>query len=185
MEAIGKHLASASKETIMSVQVDPAEFREGMARLGAAVNLVTTDGSAGRSGLTVTAVCSVTDAPPTLLVCINRTSRSLPIMKANGVVAVNVLRLHHVELATRFSSGHCAQEERFATGTWERLRTGAPILGDALVGFDCRISEIVEIGTHAVLYCPVEEIGFHGQRDGLFYFDRGFHSLGQTPVPAV
>lgn len=43
-----------------------ADFREGMSRLGAAVNLITTDGPAGRHGITASAVCSVTDAPADL-----------------------------------------------------------------------------------------------------------------------
>ena len=54
--------------------VSRQEFRDAMARLGAAVNIITTDGAAGRGGITATAVCSVTDDPPTLLVCLNRTS---------------------------------------------------------------------------------------------------------------
>lgn len=48
------------------------EYRNAMARLGAAVNIVTTDGVAGRAGFAATAVCSVSDNPPTLLVCLNR-----------------------------------------------------------------------------------------------------------------
>lgn len=52
------------------------EFRDAMSRLGAAVNVVTTDGSAGLGGFTASAVCSVTDSPPTLLVCMNRDSKS-------------------------------------------------------------------------------------------------------------
>src|SRR5690606_16913277 len=52
--------------------VSRQEFRDAMARLGAAVNIVTTDGPAGLSGMTVSAVCSVTDDPPMLLVCLNR-----------------------------------------------------------------------------------------------------------------
>ena len=38
-----------------------AQFREGMSRLGAAVTVLTTDGPAGRHGMTASAVCSVTD----------------------------------------------------------------------------------------------------------------------------
>ena len=48
------------------------DFRDAMARLGAAVNIITTGGPAGRGGFTASAVCSVTDDPPTLLVCMNR-----------------------------------------------------------------------------------------------------------------
>jgi hypothetical protein len=55
--------------------VSREQFRDAMARLGAAVNIVTTDGTAGRAGFTASAVCSVTDDPPTLLVCLNRSSR--------------------------------------------------------------------------------------------------------------
>ena len=55
--------------------VEKQAYREAMARLGAAVNVVTTDGPGGRAGFTASAVCSVTDTPPTLLVCANRVER--------------------------------------------------------------------------------------------------------------
>ena len=45
--------------------VSRQEFRDAMARLGAAVNIITTDGVAGKGGITATAVCSVTDDPAT------------------------------------------------------------------------------------------------------------------------
>jgi hypothetical protein len=42
-------------------------FRAAMAKLPAAVNVVTTNGPQGRAGITtVSAVCSVTDTPPTV-----------------------------------------------------------------------------------------------------------------------
>ena len=62
-----------------------------MARLGAAVHVVTTAGPAGRHGFTASAVTSVTDDPPTLLVCQNRASDANPAFKANGVLCVNTL----------------------------------------------------------------------------------------------
>ena len=54
--------------------VEKQAYREAMARLGAAVNVITTDGPGGRAGFTASAVTSVTDTPPTLLVCANRTN---------------------------------------------------------------------------------------------------------------
>lgn len=47
-------------------------FRNAMAQLGTAVHVVTTDGAGGRAGFTASAVCSVTDTPPSVLVCINK-----------------------------------------------------------------------------------------------------------------
>ena len=46
--------------------VDQQTFRDAMSCMGAAVNIITTDGPAGRAGFTASAVCSVTDTPPTL-----------------------------------------------------------------------------------------------------------------------
>ena len=60
------------------------DYRDAMARLAAAVNIITTDGPSGRAGFTATAVCSVTDEPPTLLVCLNRSASAHPIVTANG-----------------------------------------------------------------------------------------------------
>jgi flavin reductase len=80
--------------------VDKSLFRDALAGLGAAVNIVTTDGGTGRAGCTASAVCSVTDEPPTLPVGINRASRNNAIMRENGELCVNVLaagqrRLEH------------------------------------------------------------------------------------------
>jgi flavin reductase len=52
------------------------DFKNAMSLLTGAVNVVTTTGVSGRHGFTASAVCSVTDAPPTLLVCINNSAYS-------------------------------------------------------------------------------------------------------------
>jgi flavin reductase len=67
---------NTSMDDLTHVSLD--EFREGMAVLAGAVNIVTTDGPGGRAGLTASAVCSVTAEPPTLLVCVNRGSSAAP-----------------------------------------------------------------------------------------------------------
>ena len=56
--------------------IEATDFRNAMSLLTTAVNVVTTKGVSGAHGFTASAVCSVTDTPPTLLVCMNQTSRS-------------------------------------------------------------------------------------------------------------
>lgn len=157
-----------------------ASFRDGMAKLCAAVNIVTTNGPAGPSGFTATAVTSVTDEPPTLLVCVNRNASAHEIVTANGVLAVNTLAPHHVRLSNLFG-GKTPTAERFAAATWLAGETGAPLLEDALVSFDCRIAASHDVGTHTILICEVAAIsGEHGPA-GLTYFDRAYHGVGTEP----
>lgn len=156
------------------------EFRDAMARLGAAVNVVTTDGQAGRTGLTASAVCSVTDDPPTLLVCLNRASRGNALFKANGVLCVNTLAAAERALSDAFAGrGRLPIEERFALARWTRLATGAPVLEDAsVVSFDCRIAEVVEKGTHSVIFAEIVAIR-HGPPGGaLIWYGRDYHPVG-------
>ncbi|EGI75647.1 NADH-dependent FMN reductase RutF [Hylemonella gracilis] len=157
--------------------VTRAEFRDAMARLGAAVHIVTTDGPAGRAGFTASAVCSVSDEPPTLLVCLNRSASVYPTFQANGVLCVNVLAPDHQALSTLFG-GKTPMDERFAAAQWHRLETGAPRLHDAVVSFDCRVQRHSAMGTHDVLFCEVVALSMGEAAQGLIYFDRRYHALG-------
>ena len=161
--------------------VDSAEFRDAMARLGAAVNVVTTDGMAGRGGFTASAVCSVTDDPPTLLVCLKRSSRANALCKANGVLCVNTLGAGQRALSDAFAGrGDLDMPARFGLGSWGSLATGAPVLDDAVVSFDCRIVDVVEKSTHSVIFAEIEAI--RAGRDGaaLIWFARDYHPIGEA-----
>jgi flavin reductase len=149
-----------------------------MARLGAAVNVITTDGPAGKAGFTASAVTSVTDTPPTLLVCANRANDSYPAMKANGVLCVNTLAATQEALSPLFAGmTEHKMDERFDGHTWHKLETGAPALDDAVAVFDCRITQIVEVGTHDVFFCSVEAVRTGSAHEGLIYYGRGYHKV--------
>jgi flavin reductase len=153
-------------------------FREAMAGLGAAVNIVTSTGSGGKLGFTATAVCSVSDAPPQLIVCMNRTSRQNEPLKKNGVLCVNTLAAEQRELSAIFAGlTEFYAEDRFLCANWRELSTGAPVLVDALASFDCVIREIVEAGTHSVFLCEVLAIAARSTGDGLVYFRREYHPV--------
>ncbi len=150
-------------------------FREGMSRLGAAVHLVTTAGPAGKSGFTATAVCPVTDAPATLLACMNRRSRGASALRDNGVFCVNTLGAEAAAMADLFAgrTGVFAAE-RFGSGEWTTLATGAPVLVSAVVAFDCRIVDIKAVASHNVIFGAVEAVRFGPPGPVLVYHDRSY-----------
>lgn len=152
------------------------EFRDGMARLAGAVNIVTTDGPKGRVGFTASAVCSVTAEPPTLLVCLNRSSSAAPAFAENAPVCVNTVGPKHQDLAMLFG-GKTPMEDRFAAAEWSAGITGAPILDDAVVSFDCVVKNRASVGSHDVLFCEIHGIAGQADGPGLAYFARKFHAL--------
>lgn len=165
--------------------IEATDFRNAMSLLTTAVNVVTTEGASGCHGFTASAVCSVTDTPPTLLVCMNQTARSHAHFIDNKTLSVNVLGAQHERLSNAFSSKMCS-EERFQQGSWRTLKTGAPILEDALVSFDCEIEQVQTVGTHSIFMCRVVAIRQSEQEGGtdesLVYFNRSYHQVGQVEI---
>lgn len=138
--------------------IDPASYKRGMRALAGGVCIVTSAGSDGqRAGLTATAVCSVSADPPVLLVCLNRDSRSFDVIRESGVFAVNVLEIADQALADRFA-GAAAGERRFEGARWTQLRTGAPVLDSGLASFDCRVAQVVDVGTHRIILGAVQAV---------------------------
>ncbi|MDQ0471447.1 flavin reductase [Labrys wisconsinensis] len=156
--------------------VPQQSYRDAMSRVGAAVNVVTTDGPGGRAGFTASAVCSVTDTPPTLLVCLNRGSSVSAAFAGNGVLCVNTLAAEHQPLSALFG-GRTPMDERFAAADWTEATTGAPVLVGAVASFDCRVVRTAEVGTHAVLFCEVVGLTQGTVHEGLIYFGRRYHKV--------
>jgi len=165
--------------------VDKSIFREAMAGLGAAVNVITTNGPGGLAGCTASAVCAVTDDPPTLLVCINRASRNNAVMRENGRLCVNVLSADQRDIAMQFATKDLSIETRFASGEWDRMETGAPSLRGAVSTLDCEVTTVTEVGTHTVFFCEVKAARSTDAVDGLIYFARGFHRVGLVAQPVA
>jgi flavin reductase (DIM6/NTAB) family NADH-FMN oxidoreductase RutF len=167
--------AFAAMAAATAGSIDPAEFREAMSRLGAAVHVVTTDGPGGKGGFTATAVCALSDAPAMLLVCLNRRSRSTGPFHANGVFCVNTLRAGEETIANAFALRTAdSAEERFTVGEWTTLATGSPVLASAVVAFDCRIVEVKSVATHNVFIAAIEAVRLGSAGPALVYHDRAY-----------
>lgn len=158
----------------MADAVSRTEFRNAMARVCAPVHVVTSNGAAGRGGFTATAMCSVTDEPPTLLVCMNSRSAQSDLFIENGRFCINVLTGEHKELAAMFAGQQQDMAARYAAAEWLDLPSGNQALADAIVSFDCRVAEARRIGTHNIFIGEVIDI--RARRDGhaLLYFDRNY-----------
>lgn len=158
--------------------VEPKVYRDAMSHYAGAVQLVTTAGPAGRRGLTLTAACSVSDNPATVLVCLQKSHEDNRLFLENGVFAVNTLAGSQEQLADAFSGRiGLTQDERFELGQWETLASGAPVLKGALAVFDCRVVNVLEHSTHHVLFGEVLGLATNADDEALIYLNRRYHRL--------
>ncbi len=126
---------------------DRDDFLAAMRRVASSVCVVTTDGVAGRRGATVSAFCSVSADPPTVLVCLNGASRIAEAVRANGVFAVNVLPEDAALIADRLAGA----DDRAVACRFDGIATKglSPELPGAMV-LTCRLTQAIEKETHLI-----------------------------------
>jgi flavin reductase len=166
-----------SRGVMTEALVERDDFVDAMAAAVTGVNVVTTDGAAGRLGLTVSAMISVSADPPLLLVSIRRSSVLTPVLAANGVFAVNVLGAHQAAVADTFagrSNGRAPYD--FAAARWDTGALGAPLLRDAAARFECEVAGRLETGTHT-LFLGAVVAADRSKRPPLAYVERRYAAL--------
>jgi flavin reductase (DIM6/NTAB) family NADH-FMN oxidoreductase RutF len=148
------------------------EFVAAMRNVATGVTVVTTDGPAGRHGVTVSAMTSVSADPPAVLVCVNEASPTAAAIAANKAFCVNLLADDQAAISDTFA-GRAGKADRFDGLTTLRIGTDAPALAAALSCFDCRLVETHRFGTHAVFIGLVVGVR-HGEGAPLVYHNRAY-----------
>lgn len=150
-----------------------SSFRSAMRRLAATVCIITVAEKERNWGMTATSVSSLSAAPPSLLVCINRSASICePIMRQRKM-CINLLSPEHRELSRTFS-GAAQPEERFTSGNWELLSASGPLLRDAQANILCDVEQTMTFATHEIVVGTVREIVLRGDVMPLIYQDGAY-----------
>jgi flavin reductase (DIM6/NTAB) family NADH-FMN oxidoreductase RutF len=131
---------------------DSGAFRHAMRALSSGVAIIACGEGEARAGCTATSLASLSLAPPTLIVCLARSSSTLAGLREAGAFSISLLAARHQALAHRFS-GHSGVHgpRRFDSTQWGTLSTGAPVLAGAIAAFDCLVEEVIERHSHAIV----------------------------------
>jgi len=154
--------------------IERQAFFDVMASFPSGVAIVTTlDADGTPRGLTTTAVCSVSADPPTILVCVDRASRTLAALRASGRFVVNFAGEGGSELCLLFAS---KEEDKFRDVRWRPTDKGLPLLHEAVLAWaECSTERELEIGDHVVLVAEVTDGGVQPQLEPpLMYYRRSW-----------
>ena len=158
------------------------DFLTAMSRAACTVNIISTDGAAGRAGVTVSAMASVSaDTPkPTLLTCVHHLSPAAQKIIDNGCFVVNVLRDDQSYISDTFAGRFKDQiADKFDCAAWAPMQTGAPRVVDPLVAFDCRVISSERVGTHHVFLGEVQAAFVGPTGSPLLYAHRAYGSTSR------
>lgn len=141
------------------------------------IAITTADGEP--CGLTATSMCSLSDDPPTLIVCVNRQTRLARALEVESPFAINVPSARQEDIARVFAGmTELRGAARFSCGAWHRGDSGAPLLRHARATFECVATEILPRGTHVLVIAAVTSLRIGGAGAGaLAYVDGQFQGV--------
>lgn len=169
-------LASFAPKANLAVDVD--RFKDSMRHLAGAVSVITVGVGEDRTGFTATSVSSLSIDPPSILVSVNRSSSSWPVLQRYGSFAVNVLAHDQKDIADRFAGrGGIKGAERYHGADWIELVTGTSALSDALTVLDCELDEAIDRHSHSILIGRVRAITVRGEAQPLVYWHGAYHHI--------
>lgn len=153
---------------------DERIFKAVMRKLAGTTCIISTGSDDdGLHGLTATAVCSVSAEPPTILVVVNRTSRTHPHIATNKAFAVNLLAEGQSAIAELFAS---KTPDQFAGVEHRRLDDDCPVVDGAAAFVHCRVEHQLDVGTHTIFVGRVIDGEVTAEKP-LVYYDSAFHKL--------
>lgn len=123
--------------------------------------------------MTVSAFCSVSLAPPLVLICIEKNASAYRCLTTSGEFVVNILSATQEPLARRFSTEGI---DRFEGVGYTRVQSGIPVLDDVVAVIECRRTTLYDGGDHTII---LAEVGAARVADGkpLLYYRGGYAQL--------
>lgn len=167
----------------LRASADSQLFREVIRHLASGVTIITSSLQGKPVGLTATAICSVSVAPPMLLVSLASTSRTAMGVAETGAFAVHLLPHKARKYAEQFASaGEHFDDVEYSPAH----QTGVPLLRDVLGWFLCDVQQVVPAADHMIYVGRVIQCELKDKRpDPLLYFDRGYRKLAPGAEPGA
>jgi len=165
--------------------VDVAIFKHSMRRFASSVCVVAT-GGAHPCGMTATSVCSLSAAPPSVLVALNNGSKTAEAIIANGSFSLNLLSSGQDCLAKLFSSDGLRQSKTlYLTRKAVAGITGAPLIRAACTTMECCIEDVMNFGSHSIFVGRVVSTSARDNSGPLLYHNGSYGSFSEAePVAA-
>ncbi len=158
------------------------DFREAMGSLATGVVVVTTHLEGRPWGMTVSACCSVSLSPPSLLVSLASTTSSARAIGASGRFGVSILSADAIEVA-RFGAARGMPKFLNASQCSSQASSLSPVIAGALAHVDCELADSLVVGDHEVFVGEVRDVTLDPGDEPLVYFARSFRTLAST-MPA-
>jgi flavin reductase len=158
-------------------------FRQAFRRHAATVVVVTyVDGTGAPCGMTATSMCSLSEAPPSLLLCINKEARAHDEIAEARWLGVNLLAVGQRPIAL-----HCSRVggDKRLRGDWltpDPTVDATPRLRDSLAHLECEVDTSYQAYSHTIFVALIRSVWLNPVDAPPLLYHGGLYSQLESPA---
>ena len=153
-------------------QVLSQEFKIAMRKYAYSVSIISNTSNEGiNNAITISSFTSISLDPPSILVCINKSSSILKTLLVDSFFCINLLNEKQKEIAELCANPNRA-DERFDNNKWKK--SNPPKLLGALAHLTCCADKVIEYGTHSIVIGIVKKSTTSKHQNNLMYKNQNF-----------
>ena len=154
--------------------MDAETFRRLRGRIASGIAILTARDGASDVGMTVSAFCSVSLAPPMMLVCVDRHASMHDFLLSHPRLGISITAADHEDHSRRFADK--SEKQRFEGISFSRGESGVMLLDNALAQLECQLTDHMQAGDHTIFIARVDR-GACGEGRPLLYYRGNYAQL--------
>lgn len=159
--------------------LDPDLLKQVNRKFVTGVTIVTTMDEETPRGLAVNAFANISLDPPTVMVCVQRTSSTHDCLFRATHLAINIASTAQMDVLGTFAS---KAPDKFADVEWTPGRFGSPLLARSSAHMEVEIRERLQASTHTVFICRVVDAEVSDVPPVVYAAGRFYDSEGLDPL---
>jgi 3-hydroxy-9,10-secoandrosta-1,3,5(10)-triene-9,17-dione monooxygenase reductase component len=160
------------------------DFRTTLGHFASGIVIIAARHEGRPVGLSIQSFASLSLDPPLVSLSVSASSKTWPVIAAEGRFCASILSADQEALCRRFA---ISGADKFAEVPWSASpRTRSPRIAGALAWVDCGIRSVYQAGDHWLIVADVLDLGRGSKsRPPLLFYQGGFGTLNVPGGPAT
>jgi flavin reductase (DIM6/NTAB) family NADH-FMN oxidoreductase RutF len=164
--------------------LDKERLAQALENLRSGIFVITSQNAGEIAGCTAVWISRVSFNPPLLAVTLSPARHTFKVLEKTGSFCINVLGESSLDTARRFGFNTGPDSRKFSQVSYHNGEHGMPVLDTAVAYFECKVSQILDVGDHKLVIGQVIASAVQSAERPAVYVAESFYSESQNQAKA-
>ncbi len=150
-------VCGVDKTNFVQVEEDSKDIKTSIRQIIYGMFVITTESKGKINGQAANTVFQLTSEPKQIAVCLNKNNYTTELVLESKKLIVNVIGQDAFQLIANFGFSCGRDRNKFEEVKYKEIKGMPALLDDALSGMICKVENMMDVGSHWLMVCSVED----------------------------